>query len=151
MYEIKELLTDLGLQCSPELISQIGTKYNVFKKDEKNPMQYTAEYVAFMNNVSLEQFYSKTRFQPIISARREFIYILYTLGYRVTTLASFLKCDHSNIVHHIGDMNDKFSINPKYKKMFYEKYANILTNDVVKNYAEDAINEYKYTAKYLSN
>lgn len=151
MYEIKELLTDLGLQCSPELISQIATKYNVFKKENKNPMQYTAEYVCFMNSITLDQFKSRSRFQNIIIARREFMYLLYSLGYQVVTIASFLNCDHSNVVHHVGDMNDKFSINPKFKRNFMEKYNNILNNQIIKDFAIDASFEYKYKAKYLKN
>lgn len=151
MYEIKELLTDLGLQCSPELLSKVATKYNIFKRDEKNPMQYVAEYVCFMNGITLEQFNSKARFQNIIIARREFMFLLHSLGYQVVTIASFLNCDHSNVVHHIGDINDKFSINPKNKRNFIEKYNNILNNNIVKDFAIDASIEYKYRAKYLKN
>lgn len=147
MYEVKELLRDLGVEITPNNLSMVLSKYNVFKKDEKNPMEYVADYVCFINGITLEKFKSKARFQNIIIARREFMYILHSLGYQLVTIASFLNCNHSTIVHHIQDVNDKFSINPKEKRNFMEKYVNIFNNQIVKDFAFDASIKYKYFDK----
>ena len=76
MYEIKELLTDLGLQCSPELLKKLSIKYNVYKRSNNSPIDYVVDYVCHMNSIKLEEFKSKKRNPNLVIARREVMFIL---------------------------------------------------------------------------
>ena len=148
MYEIKELLTDLGLQCSPELITKLGSKYDVFKKDQINPLEYVAEFVCYKNGIKIQELKLKSRKRHLVHARREFMYLLYILGYSMVSIASFLNFDHSTVIVHIQDVESKFSIMPKNKKYFMEKYENIINNNLIKDFAQCAGSMYRYIYNY---
>jgi chromosomal replication initiation ATPase DnaA len=146
MFELKQLLTDLGVQCTPELLSEIVLKYDVQRKDNKDALNEIIDYVCHMNGITYEQLTDKTRKQSIVQARRELIWVLHKLGYKKVTIAYVLKCDHSTILHHLADLDDKFNIQPKEKALIIDKYKMIINKSKYIDSVKEM--ECKYVYKY---
>lgn len=146
MFALKQLLTDLGVQCTPELLADIVLKYEVQKKDNKDALNEIIEYICHMNGITYTQLTDKTRKQAIVQARRELIWVLYKLGYKKVTIAYVLKCDHSTILHHLADLDDKFRVQPKERALMIDKYKMIINNSKYLESVKEM--ECKYVYKY---
>jgi chromosomal replication initiation ATPase DnaA len=148
MYQLKELLKDLGVSYTPELIAELGTKYNVFAKDLKDPLEHIADYVCVMNGISLNDLKGTVRKKLFVNARREYMWILDNLGYKCVTSAKFLQCDHSTIVYHLGDIKDKFSVLPREKAVMIDKYKTLLKDPIYTESLPEMERKYFYEYKY---
>ena len=147
MYQLKELLKDLGVLYTPELIAELGTKYNVFAKDLKDPLEHIADYVCVMNGISLNDLKGKVRKNIFVNARREYMWILDNLGYKCVTTAKFLDCDHSTIIYHLQDLKDKFSVFPREKALMIDKYKTLLKDSIYTESLQEMERKYLYQYK----
>jgi hypothetical protein len=99
-----------------------------------------------MIGITYEQLTNKTRKQAIVQARRELIWVLNKLGYKKVTIAYVLKCDHSTILHHLNDLQEKFMIRPRDKAILIDKYKLIISHPKYLESIQEM--ECKYVYKY---
>jgi len=146
MYQLKELLKDLGVEYTPELLTELSLKYDVNSKSNIDPVQEIIDFVCNMNGLTYVQLVNKTRRSAIVQARRELMWLMNQLGYKKVTIAYALKCDHTTVLHHLNDLEDKFMIRPREKAILIDKYKLIISHPKYLESIQEM--ECKYVYKY---
>jgi chromosomal replication initiation ATPase DnaA len=103
-HALKRIEVMLEPRLQPKIIEKIVEveKYIQRRIKPKTPISVWAEVYFTKNLLSYNEVSNKSRKRHVVDIRHEFIKIAYQNGYTCTSIASYLKKDHSTILHAIS-------------------------------------------------